>query len=130
MGGVTTTVPDRGLTIGEAAARLGLTTHTLRYYESEDLLVGTPGRTSAGRRRYDEADLRWIQMVQRLRATGMPVRSVRAYAELCRAGAGNEEQRLALLHAHRQEVLAHLEEVTEHLTAITAKIEGYQAARA
>ena len=119
-----------GLTIGEAAARLGLTTHTLRYYESENLLVGSPGRTSANRRRYDEADLRWIEMVQRLRATGMPVRSVRAYADLCREGAGNEAQRLALLHAHRAQVLEHLTEVTDHLAAITAKIEGYESAPA
>lgn len=116
-----------GLTIGEAAVRLGLTTHTLRYYESEQLLLGTPGRTAAGRRRYDEDDLRWIEMVRRLRATGMPVRAVRAYAVLCRAGAGNEDQRLALLQAHRAEVLAHLAEVTDHLDAITAKIEGYRS---
>lgn len=35
-------------------------------------------------------DLRWIQMVTRLRATGMPIRDVRRYAALVREGAGNE----------------------------------------
>ena len=115
-----------GLTIAEAAQRLGLTTHALRYYETEGLLVGTPARTSAGRRRYEEADLRWIVMVQRLRATGMPVREVREYAALCRAGEGNEAARLQLLRAHRERVLAQLDEVTDHLGAITSKIETYQ----
>ena len=115
------------LTIAQAAQRLGLTTHALRYYETEGLLVGAPARTTAGRRRYDEADLRWIVMVQRLRATGMPVREVREYARLCRAGEGNEEQRLELLRSHRARVLAQLEEVTGHLDAITAKIDLYEA---
>jgi DNA-binding transcriptional MerR regulator len=117
---------DVSLTIAEAAQRLGLTTHALRYYETEGLLVGTPARTSAGRRRYGEADLRWIVMVQRLRATGMPVREVREYAELCRAGAGNEEARLDILRTHRDRVLAQLDEVTGHLGAITAKIDVYE----
>lgn len=121
-----TTVQSPGMTIGEAAARLGLTTHTLRYYESEQLLLGSPGRTAAGRRRYDEDDVRWIEMVQRLRATGMPVRAIRAYAELCRAGPGNEDQRLAVLEAHRDEVRRHLAEVTDHLDAINHKIAGYR----
>ncbi|WP_432523267.1 MerR family transcriptional regulator [Kineococcus sp. SYSU DK006] len=114
------------LSIAEAADRLGLSTHALRYYETEGLLVGAPARTAAGRRRYDEQDLRWIAMVQRLRATGMPVRDVREYARLCRAGAGNEQQRLALLRAHRERVLAELAEVSGHLGAITAKIELYE----
>ncbi len=124
-----TTTEERGtadMSIAEAAQRLGLSTHALRYYETEGLLVGTPARTPAGRRRYDERDLTWIVMVQRLRATGMPVREVREYAELVRAGEGTEAARLALLRAHRERVLAQLAEVTEHLGAITAKIEGYE----
>ncbi|GAB3601856.1 hypothetical protein GCM10027586_05040 [Kineococcus gypseus] len=127
--GPVTTTEERGtadMSIAEAAQRLGLSTHALRYYETEGLLVGTPARTPAGRRRYDERDLTWIVMVQRLRATGMPVREVREYAELVRAGEGTEAARLALLRAHRERVLAQLAEVTEHLGAITAKIEGYE----
>ncbi|WP_432494828.1 MerR family transcriptional regulator [Kineococcus auxinigenes] len=119
--------PAASLTIAEAARRLGLSTHALRYYETEGLLVGAPSRTATGRRRYGEDDLRWIVMVQRLRATGMPVREIREYADLVRAGEGTERQRLALLTAHRQRVLAQLDEVTAHLGAITEKIDGYAA---
>lgn len=117
---------DRGLGIAEAAARSGTSVHTLRYYESAGLLVHPPARDLAGRRRYDDRDLRWIEMVQRLRGTGMPVAAVRVYADLCRAGAGNEAERLDLLHAHRDHVRAQLEEVGGHLAAIEAKIAGYE----
>ena len=115
-----------GLTIAEAAERCGLTTHTLRYYERDGLLLSGVGRASTGHRRYSEQDLSWIVMITRLRATGMPIRDVRAYAELCRAGDGNEAQRLELLLAHRDRVLAELAQTTAHLGAINAKIGIYQ----
>jgi DNA-binding transcriptional MerR regulator len=124
---MTTIAPRAGLSIAEAAERTGLTTHTLRYYERDGLMLHGVGRSSSGHRVYTEADLAWITMLTRLRATGMPIREVRAYAVLCRAGEGNEPDRLALLQAHRARVLAQLAEVTEHLGAIDNKIGIYQA---
>ena len=47
--------------------------------------------------------------------------------DLVRAGAGNEQERLALLRAHRQVVLARLAEVQEHLGAIEYKIGLYES---
>ena len=72
-------------------------------------------------------DLRWIQMVTRLRATGMPIRDVRRYAALVREGAGNEAERLALLLEHREVVERQLAEVTGHLRAIDHKIGIYES---
>ena len=112
--------------IAEAAERLGLSTDTLRYYERGGLLVETPGRARSGHRRYTENDLGWILLITRLRATGMPIRTVREYAELCRQGEGNELARLDLLYQHRDRVLAQLAKVTEHLGAINYKIGIYE----
>jgi DNA-binding transcriptional MerR regulator len=114
-----------GLTIADAAARTGLTSHTLRYYERDGLMLREVGRSTAGHRVYTENDLQWIAMLTRLRATGMPIREVREYAGMCRAGDGNELARLELLRAHRSRVLAQLAEVTEHLGAIDNKIGIY-----
>lgn len=115
-----------GVTIADAADELGLSADTLRYYERDGLLLRPVPRSSSGHRRYTEADLRWILLVTRLRATGMPIRDVRRYADLVRAGEGNEEERLALLHAHRDSVLRQLAEVTAHLGAIDHKIGIYE----
>ena len=112
--------------IAEAAGRMGLTADTLRYYERDGLLVENPGRAPSGHRRYTENDLGWITMITRLRATGMPIRTVRAYAALCRQGDGNELARLDLLYAHRDQVLAQLAQVTDHLGAINRKIGLYE----
>lgn len=116
------------LSIAEAAAETGLTTHTLRYYERDGLLLAAVDRSPSGHRRYSRRDLTWIEMITRLRATGMPIRDVRRYAELVRAGGGNEAERLELLVTHRRRVEAQLAEVTSHLRAIDHKIGLYSGA--
>ncbi|MBW8752263.1 MAG: MerR family transcriptional regulator [Propionibacteriales bacterium] len=114
------------LTISEAAARSGLSAHTLRYYERDGLMLASVDRAVSGHRRYTDRDLTWIEMITRLRATGMPIRDVRRYAALVRAGDGNEAERLELLMAHRERVEAQLAQVTSHLRAIDHKIGIYE----
>ena len=114
------------LTIAEAAARTGLTAHTLRYYERDGLMLASVDRAVSGHRRYSDRDLTWIEMITRLRSTGMPIRDVRRYADLVRAGDGNEAERLELLKSHRERVEAQLAEVTGHLRAIDHKIGIYE----
>ena len=112
--------------IAEAAERLGLTTDTLRYYERDGLMIVAPARGPSGHRRYNDLDLSWVTMITRLRSTGMPIRTIRAYADLCRQGDGNELARLDLLYRHRNQVLADLAQVTDHLGAINRKIGIYE----
>ena len=99
---------------------------TLRYYERDGLLLRPVPRGGSGHRRYEEVDLRWVELVTRLRSTGMPIRDVRRYADLVRAGSGNEADRLAVLTTHRDQVLRQLTEVTTHLAAIETKIASYE----
>jgi DNA-binding transcriptional MerR regulator len=115
-----------GLTIAEAAARTGVSVHTLRYYERAGLVVSPIDRTTGGRRRYQQLDLDWINVCTRLRATGMPIKTIRRYAELVAAGHGNEKERLALMEAHRAEVLAKLEALEVNLKLIDHKIDVYR----
>jgi DNA-binding transcriptional MerR regulator len=113
------------LTIADAARATGVSAHTLRYYERAGLINGVD-RADSGHRRYDDADLAWIEVLQCLRATGMPIRRIRRYAELVRAGEGNEVARLALLEEHRDAVRTRLAEVQRHLAFIDRKIAKYE----
>ena len=125
-------MPDTGsvkpasLAIAEAAEQTGLTADTLRYYEKGGLMLRDVPRGSSGHRQYGEPEMRWIRLITKLRSTGMPIRDVRRYADLVRAGTGNEQERLDLLRAHRQVVLARLAEVQDHLGAIDHKIGLYE----
>jgi DNA-binding transcriptional MerR regulator len=118
--------PPAGLSIAEAARRTGVSAHTLRYYERAGLVVTTIDRTAGGRRRYQQLDLDWIHVCTRLRATGMPIRAIRRYAQLVAAGPGNEQERLALLESHRADVTAKLAELQESLQLIDHKIGVYR----
>jgi DNA-binding transcriptional MerR regulator len=123
-------LPADGVTIAEAARRTGVSAHTLRYYERAGLVVSPVDRTSGGRRRYRQLDLKWIVICTKLRATGMPIRGIRRYAELVAAGPGNEAERLELLEAHRADVLEKLAEIQENLKVIDHKIDVYRGSLA
>ena len=119
-------IPPAGLSIAEAASRTGVSVHTLRYYERAGLVVTTVDRTATGRRRYHQQDLYWIRICTKLRASGMPIKTIRRYAELVTAGPGNEDERLALLESHRAQVVAKLAELQENLEIIDHKIDVYR----
>lgn len=116
----------QGLSIAEAAQLSGLTPDTLRYYERGGLMLRPVPRSTSGHRLYGERELNWIRLITKLRSTGMPIRAVRRYADLVRHGDGNEAERLELLRAHRQVVLARLAEVQDHLGAIDYRIGIYE----
>jgi DNA-binding transcriptional MerR regulator len=118
--------PQAGLSIAEAARRTRVSVHTLRYYERAGLVVTTVDRTAGGWRRYQQLDLDWIAVCTKLRATGMPIKTIRRYAQLVSAGRGNEQERLALMEAHRADVTAKLAEIQENLKIIDHKIDVYR----
>jgi DNA-binding transcriptional MerR regulator len=57
-----------------------------------------------------DEDLERIKLLTKLRATGMGIRQVRRYAELLNGGDDTNEERMALLEAHREAVQARLDE--------------------
>jgi DNA-binding transcriptional MerR regulator len=119
-------VTAEALTISDAAELTGLSAHTLRYYERAGLMLDPVERAPSSHRRYTEAEIGWVTLLTKLRATGMPIRRIREYAELVRAGDGNEAERLALLEAHREAVREQLEVVRRNLAAIDHKIDFYR----
>jgi DNA-binding transcriptional MerR regulator len=121
---VTDIVP--GLTIGQAADRTGLSVYTLRFWERQGILPGAVRRGPDGRRRYGEGDLEWLEICTSLRASGMPLATIRRYADLVREGTGNEAGRLTLLREHEQRVTGQIGELTRCLELISYKVKVYE----
>jgi DNA-binding transcriptional MerR regulator len=117
---------EPGISIAEAARRTGVSEHTLRYYERAGLVITDIDRTNGGRRRYHQVDLNWIMVCTKLRATGMPIKTIRRYAQLVAEGHGNEEERLALMEAHSASVTAKIAELQQNLKLIDHKIDVYR----
>lgn len=65
-------MPD--LTIGELAARSGVATSALRFWESQGLIVAH--RTDGNQRRFPRATLRRVALIQAGSAAGVPLRRI------------------------------------------------------
>lgn len=118
---------SKALTIGEVAETIGVSTHTLRYYEQAGLIRAV-GRTQAGHRLYSPADLDWLQFLMRLKATGMPIAGMQAFAALRAEGQPTVGERREMLVAHRDAVLARIAELQSNLGTIIDKIAYYEVA--
>lgn len=111
-------------TISEVVAFIGLSAHTLRWYERIGLMRDV-NRSHTGQRRYSNRDLEWLSLVNKLRLTGMPVADMVRYAELVRAGEETFAERRALLVATRRDVHARIAELQDTLEVLDYKIDFY-----
>ena len=116
----------RLLRIGELADRTGRSADALRYYEREGLIPNV-SRDASGHRVYTERHVLWMELLDRLRSTGMGIAQIRTYAGLVQEGDATLAERQALLRAHRTHVLAHIQELQACLDLIDHKVELYQS---
>jgi DNA-binding transcriptional MerR regulator len=113
------------LGIAEVAERTGLTPDTLRWYEREGMIPHV-ARGTDRRRRYDEQSVQRIELLVRLRATGMPTSEMREFAELFSGGIETHKRRLEMLLAHRRRIVARQQRLAECLDAVDTKIKFYR----
>jgi DNA-binding transcriptional MerR regulator len=73
---MTTAAPAKTITVRDAAARLGVTPRTLKYYE--ELGVVVPSRSEGGYRLYEPADLAKLARVLRMRSLGFSLTAITA----------------------------------------------------
>jgi DNA-binding transcriptional MerR regulator len=117
---------DAGLSIGQVAAKTGMSVHTLRFYEREGMFAEPVRRDASGRRVYTAGDVEWLEICASFRASGMPLTEIRRYAELVRAGSGNEAERLALLRRHRERVDEQISALNRCREVIDYKVGVYE----
>ena len=120
---------DTGLTIQQVAHQTGLSIDTLRYYERIGLLEPI-GRTESGHRRYTSHDLTWIDLLIRLRDTGMPLAQMVHFARLRRQGDATLTERCLMLEQHQHALEAHMRTTEQHMAALDHKIANLKAREA
>jgi DNA-binding transcriptional MerR regulator len=110
--------------ISAIAKLLGITPHTLRYYEKEKIIF--PNRNENGERVYDETHLLWMKFVMKLKQTQMPIAQIREYAELVRQGETTTKARLKLLEEHRSSIQNQINNLLSTEKMLENKIIGYK----
>jgi MerR family transcriptional regulator, aldehyde-responsive regulator len=117
------------MNIAQASERSGLSVDTIRFYEKSAMLPKL-ARDSRGWRAFDAAAVEWLLILERLRATGMPLKDVKRFAILANGTSARSntaaKERLRLLESH-QERLAERRKALEACEAfLTYKINIYR----
>jgi DNA-binding transcriptional MerR regulator len=113
-------------TVQEAATRVGLSAHTLRYYERIGLMPFVTRNDSSGHRRYTERDLEILEFLKHLRATGMSIQQMQHYVTLAIQGDSTIDERREMLVVHEARVREQLTELQTTLGLIADKLERYE----
>lgn len=109
--------------IGELSRRSGLSVDTLRYYEKLGLI--DPPWREGGWRSYDSAIIVWVTFLKMLKATGMPLSDIEAYARLRRRGDETSAARREMLERQRARVREKIAELSECAQLLDHKIDNY-----
>jgi len=112
------------LTIGDVARETGLSADTLRYYEKSEV-IGPVDRERGGRRRYSRRDVEWLDFVNCLKSTGMPLDSIREYRRLMLLGNETAAQRKELMVQHKERLECEITKLQGAMNHINWKIEFY-----
>jgi MerR family copper efflux transcriptional regulator len=114
------------MNIGQAAIQSGVPAKTIRYYESIGLIAAV-GRTEAGYRDYDTADVETLKFIQRARSLGFSVKDVGELLALWRdrGRASADVRRIAQDHVRAVEhKIAALDSMRRTLTALIERCQG------
>ena len=112
-----------GWDIATTADRLGVSAHTLRYYERIGLV--RVGRDASGYRRYDATAVRRLVFLTRMRTSGMTISNLQRYVDMVEAGRDTVSERLAMLTEHRRVLRTRIDELQLALSATDYKIAAY-----
>lgn len=115
-------------TVKEASEIMGISPHSLRFYDKEGLLP-TLSRTESRRRLFSLEDLEWVYNIQCWRATGMPLAEIRRYIELAREGAGTVEERYRIILKQYDRAIEEAKAAKERVRMLQYKVNWYEALR-
>lgn len=113
-----------GYTIGQAAQKMGLTAHTLRYYDKEGLLPFV-AKSSSGLRIFADSDIEWLVMIECLKGTGMSLKDIKQYIDWFIEGDSTLELRLEMFKKQKAKLEEQMSQLKKHLEKIDFKIAYY-----
>ena len=115
-------------TTAKAAEKIGISSHTLRFYDKEGLLPNV-GRDEHGNRRFTDNDLQWLSLLQCLKNTGMSLKDIKRFAECTTIGDDTIDERLALFESQTENVKQQITELQRYLGLLEYKLAFYQKAK-
>ena len=107
-------------TVGEIAKKLNVAPSTIRYYDKEGLLPFVE-RSTGGIRMFHDEDMDWLNIIECLKHTGMPIKEIKHFIDCCLEGDATIPERLAIIKAQRNLVLRQIEDMQRRLNMLDRK---------
>lgn len=110
--------------IAETAKKFDINPHTIRYYEKEGLLPFVK-RSASGIRYFTDSDYEALKIIMCLKNTGMQIKDIKHFIDLCEQGDSTFEQRLELFKRQKETVEARIAELQQNLATLKFKEQFY-----
>lgn len=111
--------------ISEVSTQCGLSIDTIRFYERSGLLPPVD-RTPNGQRSFSSENIDWLILLASLRDTGMPMTTMKHFAELYVQGDQTIPERRNILHEHAKLIEARRAELDECSQLLAHKLQRYR----
>lgn len=115
-------------TVGEVAKKLNVPASTLRYYDKEGLFPFLE-RSGGGIRIFKDEDFAWLEIIDCLKRTGMPIKDIKHFVDCCMEGDSAIDERLSIIKSQRDVVICQMEELQKMLDILYFKTWYYETAK-
>lgn len=106
--------------VKQVAENLGLSEHTIRYYDKAGLFPFV-SRDKNGYRDFSREDLYWIEFIKCMRQTHMPVSKLKEIAELYHQGSSTKMKRKDIFLEHQKNLIDQKELINKGLQTLDEK---------
>ena len=113
--------------IKEVAEKMNLPASTIRYYDKQGMLPNMH-RTESGYRRFSEADIGMLSMIECLKRTNMPIKDIQQFIAWVQEGDASLQQRYDMFVERRQSVQEQIARLQKTLEFIEYKCWYYATA--
>lgn len=106
--------------VKQVAENLGLSEHTIRYYDKAGLFPFV-SRDKNGYRDFSKEDLYWIEFIKCMRQTHMPVSKLKEIAELYHQGSSTKMKRKDIFLEHQKNLINQKELINKGIQTLEEK---------
>ncbi len=114
-------------TIGEVSEMFDLPISTIRYYDKQHLLPNL--KKTNGIRSFDKDNIEAMRVIQCLKASGLEIREIQTFMELCQEGNKTFAQRKAIFEKRREVLEENIRSLERELDMIKFKCWYYDMAQ-
>ncbi len=114
-------------TIGEVSEMLNIPVSTLRYYDSQKLLLDLK-RDDAGNRIFDETNINALKLINCLKTSGISIKDIKKFMLLAKQGDKTISERKNFFLIQKQNIKDKINELEKAMNMVEYKYWYYQTA--